>query len=326
VEIIMAEGEAKLFLMILTMFAIWTGVIGIVNMAGSGTISINDMAALSGPIPGQVMPAIGTIQSLDTGNSLVYSQDFTNSTGYSLNVTSKKGSWSQSNGIGYTCTGVPLLPLFEPAELYPINAVSTNNVYEIHYQITNPNPNDDFYIVLSLGGNPETFLRFEPAGIHLSKLAKISLLNFPMNDHEFFPYVGANTLSDIRVLYNPVLGTAEVIINEQESIHTFTDTGTPITGAILANGGVATYHPGLVVKSMTGQFMTQSEGDANWITLLINAVKTIISAVVGFGNLISQIIGLSGQQTVPVWIWAIFGLPAIATLAYMAFKLWRGSP
>lgn len=329
----MAE-DGKLFLMILTFLAVWTGIIGVVNLSSSGQISMGDFAALSGPVPGQLSPDLGSYQvGLGNESLAVTGQDYTNSSQWSVAVTGSSGAiaageCTQTDGIGFVCTKVFGYLPFQPAQLFIRDVSPVNGVYDIKYTIENPSTTEPFYtevyaLSLDVIGVPTGYyIKYDNSGLHLMNLGVFGM-GSPLQNIGF---TNANHVTDIETKYNPGAGTCEVLMNGV-SAGTFNNIPAP-TGTGITFGGVGTYGSGLVVKAAYGSFnvnkaYTTNNGD--WISAIINFLLSMINAALSFATLIGAAIGLSGSSVLPVGIWAVLGIPCIATLIYLGFKLWRGT-
>lgn len=328
-------SDAKLFLGLLMFFGIWTGFVGIANMSASGEISMSDMSALAGPIPGQVSPNIGGINfGINNETNL---QDFTLTEGYSSDITIVEmgilgfffPTWTQEDGVGYVSQQDVLQTSIlgsRPTEIYLRGSKPVNGVYVTAYNIANPNPSQEFYTqVYRLGSGAGYYVRYNLDGIALYHISEVGY-GFDITPVSTAAFPNANNGKEYRTEYNPGQGTVSVVI---DGMNAGTLTGIPPIGASqytsdTSFAGVATYHAGLIVQSIYGVFQTPLGKTTDIGTTIWNFFKTVWEALNAFWSLISAAIGLSSSPVVPAGVWAVVGLPCIATLIYLGLKLARG--
>jgi hypothetical protein len=319
----LGDNDAQVFLLILVFLAAWTGIVGVINMASSGEITMDTLGSMTGTIPGQVNFDVSNPYESQTINPQ-YDQDYTNSTGYSDNITVLLGGtalgpmWTQADGVGYTCMNIPFWPLFQPAELGLLDVLPTDNVYDVQYSLT-PNGVPNFYtMVYSVGTTNGLFIKYDTTGLSLVTLGPLGMSS-PIN---YLPSAGANTASQIETKYNTAANTITVLIGGSE-VGTFSNVPLPSVGLDypgISYGGVATYHTGISVQKMHGLFSSVSDLAQN----NDNPLSAIGSAFSQFMKIIAAAMGLSNQAIIPAGVWAVLGIPCIATLIYLGLKLLRG--
>jgi hypothetical protein len=344
----MANSDAALFLALLTFLAIWTGIIGVINLAAGGQITMGDMGALASPIPGQTVPniggasaGIGMFQQNQTVEANI--QDYMVSTGYDTNLTKDRTNfpggpyWMQADGVGFTCTGSPFLSV-TPATLAVLGLVPEDNIYTVTYNVNNPSDNDFYTTVYSDASQSGIYLRYNPDGVGIYKLTTAGMLQpstfinlgFDPVGITTYPYANAHKAQQIVTKYDSSQQTVEVTI-DGNYVGKFQGIPNPLSvftsvGGEISFSGVSSYHAGMIVESVLGHFsrIINNGSPEDLVKAVMNFLGGLWAALSAMGALIAAAVGLTSQSAVPAGVWAVVGLPAIATLIYLYAKLARG--
>lgn len=341
----MAIFKEQLFVIILTFFAIWTGLVGVVNLAGTGDITLDNWGAISGgTISGQISPDLSS--SMSASSAQLTGQDYTNSAGYNSNISKTgfdafgDGTWNQIDGTGYVVQSLGLLT--GDATLTIDGVQGSNNVYTVSYFINNPT-GADFSIYprsVMAGHNKETSttleLDFRSDGLHYKNQWNPPIID--PGDAFYLPYPGLSTLTGSEI---------KVVLDENNRILTVYKDGImlcsisgirQVSGADqgfgIYYGTVQTKKIGFIVQKINtkisytagaGSYTSTGIWFIDAIIGTFDAIKQAANTLAQFGLLIAKIVGLSTSPVIPFWAWAPIGLPLIAVLIYMALQLWRGT-
>jgi hypothetical protein len=333
-----ASSDATLLLGLLMFFALWTGIVGFINMSSSGDITLSDMSALAGGIPGQAISDVSAkslFTTTDTNGTITaFSQDYTIVDGFDNNLTKPSPwlytTWEQQDGIGYVCIATKLLSV-TPSELdlYGLSAVS--NVYDITYNIANSGT-DDFYTSIYTEDGGGYYVRYSADGIERTRLSTAGMLGSTTTITDggvstFISYPNANKAQVVNTQYNVIDNTVDVYLdgNYVGRISNTPPASEPLVSSVISYGGVATYHTGLVVSSVQSKFVLKKlPGSEEFFSTVISFLGTIWTAIYTFGSIIGAAIGLSSQSAIPGSIWGVIGVPCIAVIIYLYLKLARG--
>lgn len=320
----MADSREKLFLVILVFFAIITAITGAVNLINSGVITLGDFGSADymQTIPGQVSPPIGGVGGTPGTTYATYGrQDYTSSSGFAPNITKISTSvvsgdtFTRSDGVGYSSSYIPLTsPL---AYLSVVGASPTGTVYNIKYRVYNQFQSFPFYILISgsdVGSNQISgfFAKFDSNGIHAVHTTNLNNHLSTIN----YPYASGS--QDIETRFDYTTNTVEILINGA-SVGTLTNLNyggvTPQSGAF--NAGVAASHSMLQVSSIDGTFIGEIPNSVDLLSGLLTFATQLLSMVTIF-------FGLTSNPLVPFWLWAIIGIPCVATLYLIYVEIARG--
>lgn len=306
-------GREQLFYRILVFFAVFTAFTGLLNLAQTGQITLGSFG--NGYVPGQAVPQIGLFTSTPPTNI----QDYTTDTGYVHNMTVIETNlfgdlWTRSDGVGYTSGSA--FTSNQAVYLSILSAVTQNGIYDNTYNVINSDPQTVIYTPLyaavdGSGFASGTFVRFDNNGISLVKSNEY-VFDTPFNSISF---PSANMGRALNVKYNPSTGIAVVVIDGATG-GSLTVPPPPDYLSVRSYAGLATSKSGVVISSVTGSFQ---------ILQLHNLITDTLAAVTEFVTMLGAIFGLSSSALVPFWVWAIIGLPCIATLTLISLELARGN-
>ena len=319
------QGREQLFMKIIVFFSVVTALTGIINLANSGELKLGDLGSgdYMQVIPGQISP---NINSGTTGGSTQIIQgtvqDYTITTGYDQNFTKISteflagDTFLRSDGIGYVSIYTPIL-YPQLAYLDLIGVTPTDNIYDVTYHVYNQFEDSPFY---TLVGGSEIGNGFVSGFYVEYDLAGISAVhtNAIGNPMQFIAYPYASDGQTIETKFNPTDQTVEVYIDGNDA-GTLTDWNyngvTPVGSTSTYNGGVAASSPNFRVSEIDSNFqiIKQNPGEID-----------ILGGIAGFFSLIASMLGLTSNALVPFWLWAIIGIPCLATLVYMGAELIRG--
>lgn len=330
----MSSTDTKYFIGILMIVVIWTTFVGVINMSSDGTISMGNVSALAGPIPGQVSPAVSSItvfQATNTSTTTYSYMDLTDSTTFDMNMTFAPSDlitgelWTQTDGIGYVCTNIPLWFSTVPAYLDFDGLQLIDGTYTNTYTLNNPNEASPFYTILWNDGTVQGwYVKYDTNTIELHEYSPSTGM---LISTDSFDYLGANQATEIKVTYTPNAGTADIEIGGSYA-GTLYGAGTPVsyTSSHLYYSGVATYLTGLTVTRVDGTFVKSATQDSpGLLDVVVSFFTGIAQAVSLFAQLVGAAIGTSSQSAVPATVWAIGMLPLLAGLVYIGLKLIRGT-
>jgi hypothetical protein len=353
----------ELFFRILIFFALFTAVTGGLNLASSGTFTIKDMSMIvsggpSGSIPGQisVQPGSGFGSYQEGANTaegaIITDMDFTTLPTINQNVVSLfGGTWTLTNGRGLVLTSLPFFTgLWEPSVVSLRNAMSVGNIYTMNVKVDNSISGGDFYVYprhVSGYSGSDLKVVFSSDGVHIKK--------FPLyfgvadnGDDYFYPLPSAqNTIpggSTITTVLTEVVSTQSSNVPDYTAHLTVSKDGTTLftdqtVRSVMPGTSINDYlrHGAAGSDSLNFAVMGFSSIQARDNSSLITSPGTTpttgtpeslilagINAIWQFLGLIGPILGLSNQSIVPFWLWAIVGLPCIATLILIYIEIARG--
>jgi hypothetical protein len=343
-------GREQIFFRILVFFALITAITGIANLTNTNVITLGDLGSgdYMQSIPGQVVPNVQVQKSSSDSGSTVGTQDFTTATGFDHNITLigqnifSGDYFSRFDGIGYQSTYVDsLYPNWATMILGGLTP-DANGVYDAVYHVNNQFGNYPFYTLVygsAVGGNSVSgfFIRYDQSSV---SIVHSSAIGTPIYSVQ---YGSANTASTVETVYDSPSGTVNVYVdgNFAASFSNVQYGGVTLTGAggaptnsggvfsgIGADpwgvfyAGVSASHWGLSVSSVDGTFTLPKVGSI-WGDILdkINGLVVFAEQVL---NLVSAFLGLTSNALVPFWLWAIIGLPCLATLIIIYIQIARG--
>ena len=331
--------KEHLFVIILSLFAVWTGLVGLCNEAQAGVITLDNLGSLSsGTIPGQISANIGATSG---GSSTIIPIDnFTSSFGYNLSSVyfsnTLFSSWNQQNGIGLVLSdALGLQSVFEIRGVQP----NQNGDYDVVYVINN-SVNSPFSVFSAINeySTPYLWVQFSQSDVEVEVYPTDTGIN-PRSTMLFSSsYWYPSTVSTVETIFSPSQNNIKVIINAGTAVEFSqivplpADFKIPASPASTINyAGVSAYNSGFTVKSITAPIQTSiaaSSGGPTGIGVIdaiIGGITNFIGALIGFAGIIGGVIGLSAYPAVPFAVWAVLGLPLIAGLLYMGFELFRGT-
>lgn len=350
------QGREELFLRILIFFAVFTGIIGVINLAASGAVTSATLSnAISGgginnAIQGQmysVNPQAPFKEGANTATGIAITGiDFTTLPAIDINTTIlSSGMWALVPGRGLVLEAAPFLGATETVHLR--NVQSVGNVYTVNYLIDNSEAGGDWHIYPRSYFSSLTVydldVSFEQDGIHIKDL--LNPINFivPGGDIYFYPLPGARDTiaggSTITTTLTEIPATQTVGMlqpNSQTSILSITK-----DGINLFTTKVASAEPGTIsnddirhggVGSNSGNFILKGIPSTNMLstqdTVLSNTGGITptdpLSAFGSFLSLVSAAMGIGGQGLIPIWLSAIILLPALAVLILIGIEILRG--
>ena len=322
------QGREEMFQKILVFFAVVTAITAIFNLAQSGAITIGNFG--SDVLPGQAIP---NLQVPDipgyTTNSSITEQDYTLSTGYDLNTTIIKGGWfalgpywTQADGIGMTCTNIPILPPSTPAFLLIKGVQATDNIYSVTYTMNAPGQEFNIIIYRADPQDPGLYIKFDSTGAHLFGTMFII---------EEYYYPGANNAHTIKTEFNTVQKYIDLWI-DGNYVFRFDELKNTQTIAKYPNtfyAGVTSYQTGVIVEKIETKIIKDAPDPGLLYSLgfdnMWNLFAGTLNAVVSFGSLIAVSLGMTSNPAVPFWLWAIVGLPCVATTILIYLEMIRGN-
>ena len=239
----------ELFFRILIFFSLFTGVVGVINLAAGGSFSIGDLGLMvsgggnTGQIPGQ-MTLGGSLAPYTEGANTadgvsLTGVDFTVAAIVNQNVTSKIGGpWTLTPGTGLVLSNVPILPSFMSPNLVVLrNTKSTDSTYDVSVLVDNSVAGGTFYVyprIVSVEASQlissyDLRMEFSADGIHLKKFPPIGGI-IDAGDDYFYPMPGASTTiiggSTIRTTLTEVPSTVSGSNPDKSSILTVWKDGT----------------------------------------------------------------------------------------------------
>ena len=328
----MADRE-HLFFKILVFFAAVTAITGIINLTNTGTVDLEDIGSsdYGQTIPGQVSPNIGSNQIIQSTNI----QDYQSATGWSDNFTKLSyqliagDEWTRSDMTGFSSQYTPELSFWGDTwaylDLLGIIPDSTG-LYTVNYDVSNSYSTQPYavYVVAGDAGYWEAsgiFLYFDQYSITAQEYGLDDLFSHAqIEGTETLDYGYASSVQAIKTVFDPRSDTVAVYADNQY-VGTISNLGSErVTGNpgyfsnVIFYGGIAATGNGMQVHNVKSNFQLRSEEEAN-----------ILSAIAGFFSMIGILLGLTSNALVPFWIWAIIGIPCLATLALIGYEMARGN-
>jgi|GEM_PF-4529275 len=315
------QGREQMFFKILVFFAVVTAITAIFNLSQSGAMTIHNFGS-SDVLPGQAVPNIQTPDLPGYSvNSSITEQNYMLSTGYDPNVTIIKGGWlalgplwTQADGVGMTCTNTPLFPPFTQSSLLIKGVKATNNIYSVTYTIDSGGK--EFYTIVYSSNPPNIglFIRFDTTGLHIRDELT------PLDD---IFYQGANNAHIIRSDYNSVQKYVDIWLDgAYAGRFTKLSVGIPKNSPFPTNiyAGVSTYQTGVIVEKIETLIQPEAPTPGPLDILLAS-----FNAIMSFASLIAVSLGMTTNPAVPFWLWAIVGLPCVATTILIYIEIIRGN-
>jgi hypothetical protein len=335
------QGREQIFLKILIFFSIITAVTGFFNLMNAGQIQLGDLGSgtYMQTIPGQTSPNVGIAGqgSASSGTTAFGSQDYTSSTGYNPNITKistnwmSGDTWTRSDGIGYQVSYIPTVS--DMAQLSIAGGSSSeNNNFDYIYHVYNQFSDQSFYTLVSGSeGGANTisgfYIKYGPNDVSIVHSSDI------LHPIQSIPCLYANEADTVETVYDPTQGAVSVYVGGN-NIGTFSNvqyggltlgagasgTGGSASGAYYV--GVGADHWGLSVSSIEGNFVVE-QPFSFWSDMMdkINGLAIMASQ---FLTLVGTMLGLTSNPLVPFWLWAIIGLPCVATLILIYIQIARG--
>ena len=323
------QGREEIFQKILVFFAVVTAITAIFNLAQSGDITMENFG--SDVLPGQAVPNID-VPDLPgyTSNSSLTEQDYTLTDGFDLNTTIIKGGWfalgpywTQSDGVGMTCTNIPILPPSTPAFLLIKGVLPTDNVYSVTYTTNSAGLEFNTIIYRADPQDPGLYIKFDSNGAHLFGTM------FVIEDYY---YPNANNARTIKTEFNTVQKYIDLWIDGTYVYRFEKLKEDPKVISKYPNtfyAGVTSYQTGVIVEKIETKIQRNSPDPGLLYSLgwdnLWNMFAGTLNAVVSFGSLIAVSLGMTSNPAVPFWLWAIVGLPCVATTILIYLEMIRGN-
>jgi hypothetical protein len=319
----------QLAAMILTYLVFASFAVGYINLAAQS----GDFIDLGqGTVPGQIVfSGLGVAPGTNT-----LGQDYTNTSGFSSNITIFTGTWTLTSGSGYVLTSPNLLG----ASVVALeNVQPQNGIYTVNSLVNNV-PNKPFYVFARhVSGNSGCDIRivFDTDGIHIPKYPLVAGL-LSAGDDYFYPMAnsqttipGGSTITTIltdttssKVSANPdYTSTLQV---QKDGVPLFqVTTRSVISGITTPNqiqyaaagsdtaGFIVAGFPGTLATDTSAMLITGTSGNS-----IIDSIYNAVFGVAGGLSLITKVVGIMGTaigftQTaiVPAWLSALlFGTPA----------------
>ena len=338
----------ELFFRVLIFFALFSAVAGILNVASSGSITINDMGlAVSGgsqgAIPGQVVVVGGAtsayIEGADTAPGAVLGGiDFTTAPIINQNVTSLlKGTWTLVPGKGLVLTALNWWPTVFPQNVILIkNIQSTAGIYTVEYLVDNTESGGDFWVtprwMQDAASTQSLIVVFASDGVHIKNPLSWGLMD--AGDYYFYPLPGASTtiaggstittqLTEVVSSGSSVDYTSTLIVSKDGAVLFTKNVVSIVQGpqVKIIHGGAGSNNVNFVIKEITSPILDNSLQSLSGPTEWTNNPLDILGNFLG---LIGAILGLTNQSVVPFWLWCIVGLPCIAVLTLIGIEILRG--
>jgi hypothetical protein len=145
-------------------------------------------------------------------------------------------------------------------------------------------------------------------------------------------YRDANIGTDYETVFDSNAGTVSVTI-DGNNVGTLTDSALIGRGAGsqssnpdvgVYNAGVAASHNSLTVMGIDGNFALSQSQLQDPITSIANFLWSLILIGYQFLTMITVVLGLSSNALIPLWAWAIIGIPCIAALLLIYIEIARG--
>jgi len=293
-------GREEIFFGILLFFALFTGIIGIINLAAGGavtsaTLSTAISGGAQGVIPGQ-MSAMGSAATYREGANTapgiaLGGLDFTTTTVLDTNVTTfGGGAWELITGKGLVLTSLPILP-FGPgsdSQIFLRNTQSNGNVYTVNVVVDNSEAGGDWYVLPRSYADLNTVydlkVTFEADGIHIKKaVSPFEVLMGSNSDAYFYPLPGARDTitggSTITTVLTEIPGSESLVVGEVQSnsILTVSKDGLVLFTTAVGNGRAGPINNDDVrhggVGASTQNFIVKGFPSTN----IISTPETIIS-------------------------------------------------
>lgn len=332
------SGREQMFFKILVFFAIITAITGTLNMANAGTITLGDFGSSEymQTIPGQASPNVGvSLGGSDSGTTTYGTQDYTTSTGYNHNLTTSSSSlgsdmFVRSDGIGFMSSFVPV-QYPNIAYLDVAGGSANNNIYDYIYHVYNTFSGYPFYTIVSgsEGGNGFISGFLIKYDVNSVSIVNSNDINNPIQS---FSYPYSNQAQTVETVFDATAGAVAVYVDDNY-VGTFSSVsyggntlGAGTGGASSSSGvyyvGVAASHYGMEVSSIDGTFV--ADNPVSWWDSVMDKVNGLVIFGSMFLSLLGTMTGLTSNALVPFWLWAIIGIPCIATLILIYLEIARG--
>jgi hypothetical protein len=339
------QGREQVFLKILVFFSIITAVTGFLNLVNSGGIGLGDLGSgtYMQTIPGQVSPNVGiSAQGTGMGSTESFgSQDYTTAGGYNHNITKvatnfiSGDTWTRADGIGYEVSYIPPSTGGTPS-LAQISIAggssSANNNFDYVYHVYNQFSDRSFYTLVAGGEGGANaisgfYIKYGPQDVSIVHSSDI------LHPIQSIPVLYANEADTVETVYDPTQGAVAVYVDGNE-IGTFSNvqwagltlgagaSGTGGSASGVYYVGVAAEHWGVSVSSIEGNFIVEQPFDF-WSDAM-NKINGLAIMASQFLALCGTMLGLTSNPLVPFWLWAIIGLPCVATLILIYIQIARG--
>jgi hypothetical protein len=306
-------GREQLFYRILVFFAVFTAFTGLLNLSQSGQITLGDLG--NGYVPGQAAVDMTSISS--ASGTTVIDQVYTSSTGYLPNLTIvatnafSGDTWTRSDGVGYEVSYIPVTGN-QQAYISVKGLKPENGIYDATYHIYNQFQDHPFYILLAGSSFSSSvsglYVKYDQQGVYLvNSFAKTTIINS-------LQFQNANQGTTYRTVYNSATATVQIYIDGSYAGE-LKDNSASAGGIGDVQCGMAADYTGLQLSEIDGKFT---------IPLVNDPITALLAPATALFSMFLTVFGLTSNTAVPFWIWAIVGLPCIATLVLIYLELARG--
>jgi hypothetical protein len=354
-----SQGREEMFFRIAVFFAIVTAITGICNLANAGTITLGSLGTSDGKIPGQMeayspitLNEGGYAEGADNATGAVITDlDFTTAAIVNQNVTKTiGGSWTLTAGTGEVLTSLPLLSgVLNPSAIILRNTRSTSGTYTVNAKVNNAGGGSFYVFPRYQGGNNGNDLKvvFASDGVHIKKFP-LYLGVFDNGDDYFYPLpnsqdtiMGGSTITTVLEetvsatnVFNSPDYTAKLTVSK-DGTALFTSGVRSIlpgtyTNSQIYHGGAGSDTVGFIVMGFpttnlldTNNQIISGSGQAASVSIFDLAGRMFDSVVSAIG-LLGIALGVAQDPLVPFWLWAIIGLPCLATDFLIYIEIARG--
>lgn len=341
-------GREEIFQRILIFFAVVTAITGILNMAGSGAISLGNFG--SGTIPGQATGSSSTSGYIEGANTAAGTQtigvDFTTAVSVNSNITTEIGGpWTLTAGEGLVLSSLPLLAgSLNPSAIIVRNGQSSGGVYTTNAKVDNPNGVDYYVFPRFINGYSGSDIKvvFSGDGVHVKKFPLLYGI-LDNGDDFYYPLPNAQQTSPggstittrlTEVTSTQISNTPDYTSNlvvSKDGTELFSIPVRAISPGANINdqvrhGGAGSDDIDFTVMGFpnTPMLDTSSSIVSGFAPGLLDLIPGAKEAA-GFLDLVGAILGLTANAYVPFWLWAIIAIPSISTLILISLEMARGN-
>ena len=346
-----AVGDSILFHRIIVFLAVYTLIMGVVNLAPSVTMDNLGGAIGGSTVPGQYYApgsagsSGGYTEGTNTAEGTILTEiDYTSASAINQNITSLVGgTWTLQSGTGLVLTSVPyfgLLSYMNPSVVVVRNMRVISGQYIFTANVDNI-PAGSWYVYpryISGYSGSDLKVVFASDGIHIKKYPLTYGITDAGDDY-FYAYAGANQLSSVTSALTEAVSTdntntpsytATLTISSGGNTLFTTNVRSVLPGVNIndqvRHGGAGSDSTGFVVKSFTDtSVLDNSSVIYSGSTSELTTDNIILGALSGFISLIASALGITGSALLPAWFNALIIAPCSATLIYLQLKMWRGN-
>jgi hypothetical protein len=313
---------------------------------------VNDYAT-SPPCPfGSSCAPIQLAWDSTSGIPNLYSQDYTNTSGFDNNLTFSQsdwltdyGEWTQQDGVGYVLTS-PSTGFFQSTPLMLLDSIlPENGHYIVNYGIDNA-PAGDYAVYPRISGVDAKLsqytikVKFSSDGVHVrSDLTSFedSALGDTHPDLYFFPLAGAQeTISGGSTITTDYVPKEDVLAVSKDGVMLFSVSGinsdktvTDLQGKMY-HGGVSTNNAGFILKgtSATRAATSKAGGFSSLWSGLVETVANYIpgaAQVLQISTVMLQVIAWTLPEAIfPLWLNVLLIKTQVIIILYLIARLARG--